>query len=738
MKTIVSFFYMVLLLFPHIAHSQEWYFDKDSIGGMCSNTGAGTITQPFCNIMTKVWDSSWNGAQAGDTIYIRQGTYTGRTFWIHAGALQNGTPSQPITIRPYPGETVVFDGLNVTDMWMKLAATGTETPEHDLKFVGPFEVKGYSNAIEGGRHYTERKKNLYFENFDVHDGGGFIFRTIEGLTVKNSTFHDLRGLPTSISDNNVGVSIRGDSAYPTNLSDDILIEGCTFYNINDGKGEALDADGLHTDQHVNHLTVRNCTAYNCSEDGFDTKAREVILENLISHDNGATGIKMWGGNINIQSNYKMTNALIYSNKETGLKCTGWGDAANNQVTAVVDNLTSWGNGENNVKLSPGTDTSQGCTVTLRNTILGRTNQSDIEAYTVRTGYSSTLNLDHTLIYHTGTEKAIEMSGCSPLSEKYSSAEYLSGLFNSDLIGGVNCGGAWGSVTGTSVSPYIYDPSLTDPGPVFEWGHISTAAVTSNTVTLSLSGDGYVPWIYPTNGHYIEFENNGQMYQIVSSDMTTRTITFTPSVPAPLYGKLSSGGEGVMIKGWETSTIATKNFALSGSSPALDAGIFVPGIHCAQADDNGGSALTGCVHWSGSAPELGFAYFGDYVPPPADTTKPVVTAFTIPSTSTSLTVPITTFTATDNNTVTGYQVNESSTAPVASGSGWHVSRPASYIAATQGSKTLYAWAIDGSGNVSLSMSASVTITVVAPSSGQARLQGAGHAKLQGAGHATIGN
>jgi len=127
-------------------------------------------------------------------------------------------------------------------------------------------------------------------------------------------------------------------------------------------------------------------------------------------------------------------------------------------------------------------------------------------------------------------------------------------------------------------------------------------------------------------------------------------------------------------------------------------------------------------------------------PVTDAIKPTVTAFTIPATSTSLTVPITTFTATDNTAVTGYQITESLTAPVASGSNWRVVAPSTYTCATPGSKTLYAWAIDGAGNVSLSMSASVTITVVVPPSGQgqARLQGAGHAKMDGPGHVILGN
>ena len=97
----------------------------------------------------------------------------------------------------------------------------------------------------------------------------------------------------------------------------------------------------------------------------------------------------------------------------------------------------------------------------------------------------------------------------------------------------------------------------------------------------------------------------------------------------------------------------------------------------------------------------------------DTTPPTVSTFTIPSTSTSLTVPITSFTATDNVAVTGYMVTESSSAPSASAGGWSTTAPASYTFTTAGAKNLYAWAKDAAGNVSASMSASVTITLSAP-------------------------
>jgi hypothetical protein len=88
----------------------------------------------------------------------------------------------------------------------------------------------------------------------------------------------------------------------------------------------------------------------------------------------------------------------------------------------------------------------------------------------------------------------------------------------------------------------------------------------------------------------------------------------------------------------------------------------------------------------------------------------VTAFAIPATSSTLTVSITTFTASDNVGVTGHLVTETSSTPSAGASGWSAAAPASYTFATPGAKTLYAWAKDAASNISASRSASVTITI----------------------------
>ena len=87
--------------------------------------------------------------------------------------------------------------------------------------------------------------------------------------------------------------------------------------------------------------------------------------------------------------------------------------------------------------------------------------------------------------------------------------------------------------------------------------------------------------------------------------------------------------------------------------------------------------------------------------------PTVTAFTLPSTSSTLSVPITTFTATDNVGVTGYCVTLTNSS---SGCTWSGTEPASVTFPSTGTQTAYAWAKDAAGNISTSLSSSVNITI----------------------------
>jgi len=101
------------------------------------------------------------------------------------------------------------------------------------------------------------------------------------------------------------------------------------------------------------------------------------------------------------------------------------------------------------------------------------------------------------------------------------------------------------------------------------------------------------------------------------------------------------------------------------------------------------------------------------PPPPDTTRPAVTAFAVGGTATPL--PVTAFAAVDDSGVSGYLITESSTPPAAASPSWQAARPASYATLSTGTVTLYPWARDAAGNVSLVYGAPAAVTLAAPTS-----------------------
>jgi hypothetical protein len=97
---------------------------------------------------------------------------------------------------------------------------------------------------------------------------------------------------------------------------------------------------------------------------------------------------------------------------------------------------------------------------------------------------------------------------------------------------------------------------------------------------------------------------------------------------------------------------------------------------------------------------------------ASDNPPVVTSFDIPATSSSLTVSILSFNATDDNGVDGYMVTESATPPSPGSGGWNATPPGSYTFSGEGTKTLYGWAKDTIGQVSSGLGDTVNVTLAA--------------------------
>lgn len=94
----------------------------------------------------------------------------------------------------------------------------------------------------------------------------------------------------------------------------------------------------------------------------------------------------------------------------------------------------------------------------------------------------------------------------------------------------------------------------------------------------------------------------------------------------------------------------------------------------------------------------------------DIAAPTISAFTCPETSGRGVMSGITFTASDGVGVTGYLINEVASQPALDDEGWAGSAQSSYTWSTAGSKTLYGWAKDAAGNISLGSSCGVTVTM----------------------------
>ena len=95
---------------------------------------------------------------------------------------------------------------------------------------------------------------------------------------------------------------------------------------------------------------------------------------------------------------------------------------------------------------------------------------------------------------------------------------------------------------------------------------------------------------------------------------------------------------------------------------------------------------------------------------SDVTPPLITAFALPATARDTTVPVTSFTASDDTAVTGYLITTSINTPSAGDPGWSSTPPTS-VTAVEGSNTFYAWAKDAAGNISAPVFATVVVTIV---------------------------
>ncbi len=255
-----------------------------------------------------------------------------------------------------------------------------------------------------------------------------------------------------------------------------------------------------------------------------------------------------------------------------------------------------------------------------------------------------------------------------------------------------------SLSSTNIATYTFNTLTPNASVGFFWktdiADNETVGVVNDIASISSVGTGSIFWTVVATGSSLYMR-----LEVIPSTLYYGTIPIQSGVVYWVTAGYEASGT------MRLSVYNSTTWALIGSTTGP-----------AQTSDLPRAFSIGKVGSTQSTGKFMFInnLIGDYnaatFPLLPDITVPTVTAFTIPTTATSLTVSISSFTATDNGTVAGYKLTESSSAPLATDSGWTSSAPTTYTFASGGAKTLYAWAKDTVGNVSTSLNAPVTITL----------------------------
>lgn len=256
-----------------------------------SDTQAGTVGQPFGSLQ-----HAHDIAQPGDEIQLRGGTYR---LTRGVQLTRDGTSTQPITIRNYPGEVPVLDGSGVS-------ATGAAGYVLDLSGVAYNRISGLqiTNGAEGGVMIRNNSHDNVIQGLDVSrngrlsewEGKGFsLFDTSYNNQLLNNDSHDNRDLHGDnadgfqISTTGTGNVLRGNRAY--NNSDD----GFDLFNVQNGTASApvtLDGNWAWGNGTINGQRTGgdgNGFKLGGQRPGTGTSSGGHIVTNNVSWDNVASG-----------------------------------------------------------------------------------------------------------------------------------------------------------------------------------------------------------------------------------------------------------------------------------------------------------------------------------------------------------------------------------------------------------------------------------------------------------------
>lgn len=319
--SICALFAVAILLGSMSAQAATFYV---SLSGSDSNPG--TQSQPF-----KTFARAVKPLRAGDTLYIRGGTWTQQLDLMET----SGTSSAWIKIAGYPGETVTIRYAEpLVGGYGPIKARGTR----GYFIFENFVLDGINMPARTGWQIDSKNHHFILRNLEIKN-----FRYNGVYTAGN----DIQVINCKIHDNKPPSSSGYFYGIYANRGSNLLIQGNHVYNNSGGglhlypgplSNPVVRNNSIHNNNYQSGSAVGGIILYGSSSSSISNAKiyNNLVYRNGTSSSGNASGIRLVS-----TTGTKVWNNTVYANKTYGLQIS-----SGNSSTVVQNNIT-YSNGAGN-------------------------------------------------------------------------------------------------------------------------------------------------------------------------------------------------------------------------------------------------------------------------------------------------------------------------------------------------------------------------------------------------------
>jgi len=322
---------LLVMSFATAASAATYYVAKTG-----NDNNPGTEAQPWLTITKAA-----NTLVAGDTVYVKEGTYAERVVPVNSGAA-----GAWIQYLPYPGDTVTIDGANVAPhrwSWIGLVDIGAN--KHYIEFTGFRIVNSKWAAIKvNDPGSTQRCSNITLRNNYIgypQNSGILIAKSDNCIVDGNEIDHACM----SSSETQEILSIQADCN-----GIDVMNNYVHGVGTPSQGGEGIDIKSGSSNVNVHHNIVTEVHGVGIYVDAFASMQSNVqVYNNLVFNNTDCVRAMCMaaeaGGTL---ENVNFYNNLVYGNGPCSAIVVGGGDGTSATVVhnCSIINNTVYNNGSN--------------------------------------------------------------------------------------------------------------------------------------------------------------------------------------------------------------------------------------------------------------------------------------------------------------------------------------------------------------------------------------------------------